>query len=303
MPFDRGLGREAWHVLGQHGMALHNYMVNRSVSYVAHPALYAERARRAELDCRAVLAAALAVLNELRDTGQGERAFRELWRNTEKVDGLDLASTVRQAASMMRDQSPQFPIDLLDVLPSYLSELPTIVGVTPAANGLDVETTQGDVANRYSVQLVPASPRVSLLDFFGTGPNRMYAPTNVAATRPSMDWYGASLGAMTFSREWAYRNARIAAELGPPVVRAGGVAAIAIALIIASLAGTAIIVGCDNNLLHGGVCTLGNILFYGSLIIIAGLNIAAAGVAVATGTTNFNIGGVDVTIGANPAAQ
>jgi hypothetical protein len=247
---DPVLTEDVLKVFSQHGLALHDYLQLRSASYEAHQDLYADRARRAELDGRAALAAHLALLNELRDTGQGEILVNELRKKASHVNGVDAATALKMGTAMIGEYRPHLPTDALDVAASYASRVN--ITIKPATLGLRSELTYGDVTIRRHMLAAPAGPRVSLDDFFGNGPNRVLARTNgstIPADDIPVDWYSASVADAAFVREVAYRNARSAAELGPPAVRAEGFFE-GIFLII--LGGLEIVVGYINNAICDG---------------------------------------------------
>ncbi len=272
LELDSALALDAWEALNQSVLALHSYRGLRSASYEGHPELYAERARRAELDYRAMLGATLALLNELRDTGQGEVLLRQALKKHKRFAAEDFSSNLQEASKLIKSNFPGLPSEALDLAASEVATSERFnLTVTHSNDRFSVKLASGKSATNHEFLFSPG-PRRSLEDFFSTGPQRVFSTSGLSKPlRGSAgDWYTTCLSFLAYSREWAYRNARNANELGPPHVRAGALVIIVVA-IIAAVIGGGFLTGyiCQKN--NGGTgCKLAEFLIPGGFLVAIG---------------------------------
>jgi hypothetical protein len=197
----------------------------------------AERAAEAELHSRVVLSAGLDALNELHDLGLLDHAPTDTaiqaFNETKFVDA------VRDMAEVLRERMPTERWDWLDAA----SELVEDVELRVERRDGCLRATVAHSGQSTVVRLDPkaTATRVSNDAFFAAGPDRVYVPTSAifsSSTEPSapVAGYDAAIGGMAFAREWIYRHARNAAELGPPARSGGGPALVVIVYVLVIVA-------------------------------------------------------------------
>lgn len=194
----------------------------------------AERAAEAELHTRVVLSAGMDALNELHDLGLLNDAPTD--RDLEAVNKMKLTEAMDEVADVFRERMPAQRWDWLTTSSRLLEDVE--VRVEPEDGRLRGIVTHG--GQSAVVLFDPEAPatRVSTEAFFSAGTDRVYAPTSMmfASTDDApgdvVAPYDATVGAMAWAREWMYRHARNAAELGPPARTGGGGVLAVISLII-----------------------------------------------------------------------
>lgn len=215
----------------------------------------ADRAAHAELQMRMLLSAGMDALNELNDVG-----LLVLDPTDEEIDNFNNTRITKALARMtefLREQIPSQRWDWLEAASHFVE------GVE-----LRIERREGilrsTITHSGQSTIVDFDPkashtRVSTEDFFSSGPDRIYVPTSAifaAAENLSgpISSYDAAVGAMAFAREWVYRHARNAAELGSPERIGGGPVIAVIAVVLTVLAAAAAIVAA----VAGIICAAGS---------------------------------------------
>lgn len=215
----------------------------------------ADRAAHAELHVRLLLSAGMDALNELNDVG-----LLVLDPTDEEIDAFNNTHITRGLARMAEFLRERIPNQRWDWLES--------AGHLVEGVELSIERREGMLRSTLThsgqstiVDFDPKAShtRVSTEAFFSSGPDRFYIPTsaifagaeNVSGPVSS---YDAAVGAMAFAREWVYRHARNAAELGPPDRTGGGPVIAGIAIALAILAAAAAIVAA----VAGIICAAGS---------------------------------------------
>ena len=215
----------------------------------------ADRAFEAELHMRVVLSASMDALNELNDLGMLRSSPNE--EEIKHFNETKLGDAVRQMARALRQHLPGQRWDWLD-------EASRLVEGVEMHVERHKEGYRGTVThNRRTtvVHLDPAAPatRVSARAFFSDGPERIYTPTSaifspIEHEPEPVSGYDAVVGGLTFAREWVYRHARYAAEMGPPARSGGGPVVAVIAVVLLVAAGVALAVAAVLTI----PCALGN---------------------------------------------
>lgn len=232
---------------GRAAEALLGYLSRLDALRAAGPDLgreaLAERAAEAELHMRVVLSAGMDALNELHDLGLLDHALRPTDKDLDAFNEVKLTEAVGQIAEAFRERMPAQRWDWLETA----SRLVEGVEVRVEADGEGMRGTVTHSGRSTVVRLAPGTPaaRVDTRAFFSAGLDRVYVPTSAifASTDESpapVTAYDAAVGAMAFTREWVYRHARDAAELGPPV-RTGGAVAVVLVIVLIVLATVATI--------------------------------------------------------------
>jgi len=215
----------------------------------------ADRAAHAELHLRMLLSAGMDALNELNDVG-----LLALDPTDEEIDTFNntrITQALTRMTEFLREQVPTQRWEWLESANHFFE------GVE-----LSIERREGmlrsTITHSGQSTIVDFDPRasytrVSTEDFFSSGPDRIYVPTSAifaAAENVSgpISSYDAAVGAMAFAREWVYRHARNAAELGSPERTGGGPVIAVIAIALAILAAAAAIVAA----VAGIICAAGS---------------------------------------------
>lgn len=204
----------------------------------------AERAAEAELHMRVVLSAGMDAFNELQDLGLLEDALRTTATDPVAFNEMKLTEAVAQLAETFRERIPGQRWDWL-VTASRLVEG---VEVRVETDGAGLRATVNLNGQPTVVRLDPSAPsaRVSTAAFFSAGPDRVYVPASAifaSTDEPPAPTsaYDAAVGGMALTREWVYRHARNAAELGPPA-RTGGGPVLAVIIIVVEVVGAIVAV-------------------------------------------------------------
>lgn len=193
----------------------------------------AERAAEAELHSRVVLSAGLDALNELHDLGLLDHAPTDTAIQAFNETNLDDA--VREMAETFRERMPAERWDWLDTASRLVDDVELRVESRDGClRGTVTHSGQSTV-----VRLDPhaTATRVSRDAFFSAGSDRVYVPTSAifsstADVTAPVAGYDAAVSGMAFAREWIYRHARNAAELGPPARSGGGPALVVIVYVL-----------------------------------------------------------------------
>jgi hypothetical protein len=205
------------------------------------PEALAERAAEAELHTRVVLSTGMDALNELHDLG----LFNDVpsKKDIDAFNATTLTEAMGQLAEMFRERMPTQRWDWMET-----------VGRLVAGVEMRVETDErilrGTISHSGQSTVVRFDPaampekRVSTRAFFSAGPERVYVPTSaIFSSRNNaaalVAPYDAVVGGFALVREWVYRHARNAAELGPPARTGGGPVLGVIAIVIFILAAAA----------------------------------------------------------------
>ena len=193
----------------------------------------AERAAEAELHGRVVLSAGMDALNELHDLGLLNDAPTD--QDLEAFNKMKLTEAMDEVAEVFRERMPAQRWDWLKTASRLLEDVEVRVEADDGRlRGIVTHSGQSTVF--FFDPETPAT-RVSTEAFFSAGPNRVYAPTSsvFASTDDApgdvVAPYDAKVSAMAWAREWTYRHARNAAELGPPARTGGGGVGEALAVI------------------------------------------------------------------------
>jgi hypothetical protein len=225
--------------IGRSGQALFEYFsrleaLRNIVDELGHDAL-AERAARAELHTRVVLSAGLDALNELHDLGLIQQSMRAAIKSPALISSSTPADSIRRAGAVLSKRFPQQVWDWMEGASKLLAD----VAVHAESSGGELRAMLTRNGHETIVSLSPeAGPRVDTRAFFAAGPDRIYTPTS-AASSPAQELtktisaYDGAITGLAFAREWVYRHARNADELGAPAHTGAGPAALVVALIVA----------------------------------------------------------------------
>jgi hypothetical protein len=144
-----------------------------------------------------------------------------------------------QIAAVFKERIPNVSFEWLTK-----SNLLEHVTLDFAQDGAGVQSVITHSGRSTTVRLSPDMPsdRISNDAFVSKGTDRVYVPASSLFASGSQSPspvapYAAMVGGMAFSREWMYRHARNAAELGVPARSGGGpvVAIIIVALMIVAV--------------------------------------------------------------------
>ena len=201
------------------------------------PDALADRAAEAERHTRVMLSTGMDALNELHDLG--------LLNDVPSKKDLDafneiVTEAMGQLAEKFRERMPDQRRDWMET-----------VGRLVAGVEMRVETDKrilrGTITHSGQSTVVRFDPvaapmrRISTMAFFSAGPNRVYVPTSAIFSSGNegavlVAPYDAAVRGMAFVREWVYRHARNAAELGPPTRAGGGPVLVVVAIVLIVLA-------------------------------------------------------------------
>jgi hypothetical protein len=235
------LAEDAARRCGRSGQALFDYFsrlegLREHADGLGRDAL-AERAARAETHTRILLGAGLDALNELHDCGLVQHAICAAITDPDQVNGVTVEEAVRRAAKVLAARIPEQNWDWLMDASRLLSGVK--VRAKPAGDNLRMTLTQG--RDSTAVLLSPTrGSRVDLRTFFSDGAARVFASSTAIlsrpkANRPALVAYDGAVTGLTFAREWVYRHARNASEVGDPATTGAGVAALVIVIIVAGV--------------------------------------------------------------------
>ena len=202
----------------------------------------AERAAEAELHTRVLLSTGMDALNELNDLGLLNAVPTK--KDLDAFNEMTLSEALEQLANQFRDRMPRERWDWLENAGQLVRDVEMRV---ESEKGLLRGTVTHSGQSRV-VRFDPAAPtmnRVSTRAFFSPGRDRVYVPTSaILSSRNDRSGtvapYDAAIAGMACVREWVYRHARNAAELGPPVRSGGGpvLVIVAIVLFVAAIVAT-----------------------------------------------------------------
>ena len=195
----------------------------------------AERAAEAELHMRMLLSAGMDSFNELHDLGLLEDSLRTTARDHAAFNAIKLVDAVKQMAVTFRDQMPEQNWDWLETASKLVEGVE--VRVEGHGNGMRAKVTHSGQTRDVHLGIGLPASRLSTADFFSPGPARVYVPTSAIfasanKTAEPVAAYDAAVGGMAFAREWVYRHARNAAELGIPARTGGGPVLVVVAIVI-----------------------------------------------------------------------
>jgi hypothetical protein len=186
----------------------------------------ADRAANAELDMRVVLDSGLQALNELQDLGLIDHSLHAAIKDPDAFNKIKLTEALGQIGAAFKERIPSGRWDWLATAGRLIADVELRVEVHGShLHGIVTHSGQSTV-----IPLVPGGrprARVSSSAFFSAGTDRIYTPasaifvTTDAAPSPRVA-YDTAVGGMAFAREWVYRHARNASELGAPARRGGG---------------------------------------------------------------------------------
>jgi hypothetical protein len=204
----------------------------------------ADRAAEAELHMRVVLSAGMDAVNELQDLGLLEHALRTTAADPAAFNKVKLTDVVEQIATAFRERMPEQRWDWLANAGKLVEGIE--VRVEADGEGLRGTVTHAGKSSVTRLSLGASVSRVRTEAFFSAGPDRVYVPTSaifapVDETPAPVAAYDAVVGRLAFAREWVYRHARNARELGPPAWTGGGGVAAVIAIVVAVIVALATI--------------------------------------------------------------
>lgn len=234
---------EAALIASRSAEALFGYLSRLDDLRDAQPSLggeaLAERAAEAEMNTRVVLSAGVDAANELQDLGLLEHALRTNAGKPEAFNEIALSDAVAQIADVLRDRMPTQRWEWLTTAKRLVADVD--VRIETDGEGLRGTVTYGGQTRVVCLDPGVPATRVSTRAFFSAESDRVYAPTSAmfGATDKTLSpasAYDAMIGGMALTREWVYRHARNAAELGPAERTGGGpvVAVIIIVLVVVS---------------------------------------------------------------------
>jgi hypothetical protein len=204
----------------------------------------AERAAEAELHSRVVLSAGLEALNELHDLGLLDDAPTPT--TIEAFNQTKLSDAVREMAEVLGERMPAERWDWLETASQLVEDVELRVQKRDGC----LWATVSHSGHSTVVHLNPKDPgtRVSQDAFFSAGLDRVYVPTSAifsstADQQAPVAGYDAVVGGMAFAREWIYRHARNAAELGPPARSGGGPALVVVVYVLVIAAAVVAVAG------------------------------------------------------------
>jgi hypothetical protein len=199
----------------------------------------AERAAEAELHMRVVLSCGMDALNELQDLGLIEHSLRTTAKDPVAFNEVSLTEALAKIAEAFRLRIPSERWNWLEVAGRLVEGVEVRVEKDPAGLRGTITHSGESTVVRFDPE-APAT-RVSTSTFFSNGPDQIYVPTSaifssIDKARGPVAAYDAAVGGMAFTREWVYRHARNAAELGPPARSGGGPVAVVILIVVAVVA-------------------------------------------------------------------
>ena len=203
----------------------------------------ADRAANAELHMRVVLHAGLEALNELQDLGLIDHSLNAAIKDPDAFNKVKLTEALEQIGATFKERIPTGRWDWLATAGHLVAEVELRVEVRGShLHGIVTHSGQSTV-----VPLVPGGrprARVSTSAFFSAGSDRIYTPasaifiTKDVVPSPKVA-YDSAVGGMAFAREWVYRHARNASELGVPARSGAGPVLVVIGIVLIVLAGVA----------------------------------------------------------------
>lgn len=205
-----------------------------------HPDALADRAALAELHMRVLLSAGLDALNELNDLGVLDEPPDDDTLQT--FNNTAAADTVTHVLQTLRERAPDQRWLGLETARQLVEGVE--LRVERDDRGLRAEITHSGQTTIVRLDPEARASRVSTKAFFSDGADRIYVSTS-AVFAPETDeaspvaGYDALIGGMAFAREWVYRHACNAAELGPPAGTGGGPVVAVIAVVLAVIAAAA----------------------------------------------------------------
>ena len=198
-------------------------------------AALADRAANAELHMRVLINSGLQAFNELQDLGLIDRSLHAAIKDPDTFNKVKLTDALEQIGAAFKERIPNGRWDWLAKTAHLVADVELRVEVHGAhLHGIVTHSGQSTV-----VPLIPGGrprTRVTSSAFFSAGSDRIYTPASAvfvatdAAPSPRVA-YDAAVGGMAFAREWVYRHARNASELGAPA-RSGGGPVIAVIIIV-----------------------------------------------------------------------
>lgn len=201
------------------------------------PCALADRAAQAELHARVVLSAGMDALNELNDLGLLSNVPTE--QELEEFNQMQLQDALGLVAETFRERIPTQRWDWLNDAGRLLEGVK--VCLERDEKGMRGSITHSGQTTVFFFDPAARPTRVSTDAFFSDGPERVYVPASAVfapgdQARTSRAPYDINVQAMAFAREWVYRHARNAAEIGPPGRTGGGpvIPVIIIILVIAA---------------------------------------------------------------------
>jgi hypothetical protein len=253
---------EAASVAGRSAEALLGYISRldalRAPEAGVSEAALADRAANAELHARMVLSAGLDAVNELHDLGLLEHSMRSVASDLEGLNKVTLADTLDEIAKLFQERLPAQRWDWLRTAGKLVEGVELKIEADDAGLRGVVAHSGRSTTVRFAMER-PAT-RTTIAAFFSTAPNRIYVPAASAVSRRTSDVpmpvaaYDAMLGGMAFAREWVYRHARNAAELGPPTRTGGGPVLVVVAIVLVVIALVAAVAAA----IFGFACALGS---------------------------------------------
>ncbi len=229
--------------MGQSAEALTGYLSRLDALRDAGlaPEALAERAAEAERHTRVMLSTGLDALNELHDLG----LFSDVpsRKDIDAFNQITLTDALGQLAERFRERMPTQRWDWLETAGRLVAGVELHVEADKRILRGKITHSGHSTVVRFDPAAVP-SRRVSASAFFSTGPDRVYVPTSSVfaprvETAALVAPYDAAVRGMAFVREWVYRHARNAAELGPPVRTGGGPVLVVIAVVLLVVAAVA----------------------------------------------------------------
>lgn len=223
---------------GRSGQALYEYLARldtlREISDEIGQEALAERAARAELQTRVLLSAGLDALNELYDLGIADHSLRAAMKDPAPINNVGLPEAIRLCAEVLTKQFPDQQWGWLE----GVSRLVADVNLYFEADGgsLRATLTQKEQTKVMLLSLDPGQ-RTDTRAFFSDGPDRVYISSSIALapaseTTDPVSAYDSAITGLAFAREWVYRHARNAAEIGAPAHTGGGPAAVLLVLVV-----------------------------------------------------------------------
>jgi hypothetical protein len=203
----------------------------------------ADRAANAELHMRVVLHAGLEALNELQDLGLIDHSLNTAMKDPDAFNKIKLTDALEQIGATFKERIPTGRWDWLATARHLVADVELRVEVHGShLRGVVTHSGQSTV-----LPLVPGGrprARVSTSAFFSAGSDRIYTPasaifmTKDAVPSPKVA-YDTAVGGMAFAREWVYRHARNASELGVPARSGAGPVLVVIGIVLIVVAALA----------------------------------------------------------------